>query len=526
MHPIKPGNLFRFAVTTVLLQCAMAQSHLEAQTYHTDDPIIHRIWNMGMESSQVEALAQVLMDSIGPRLAGSQELVSAQDWLVSLYQSWGVEVRKEAYGTWDGWRQGYVHVDLISPRVQTLEAELLAWSPGTSGPVEGDVIALPMIAATGAADEWLPQLRDKWILEVPPEQMCRAPHELEQNARPQTVDRLEAMRSGALGAWRRTIQELGGTTRVRELVASAGALGILSSNWSRGWGVNKVFSAWTRDIPSFDLSCEDYGLLYRLAAHNQGPRVRIDADAEQLGDVPQLNVIAELTGTELPNEYVILSAHLDSWHSATGATDNGTGTIMMLEAMRILKEVYPNPRRTIMVGHWGPEEMGLTGSLAFTEDHADLLDNIQVVFNQDNGTWAVERIEGQGLLHAGEHIGRWISLVPSDISDHITLEFPGAQNNRGSDHVAFLCHGVPAFRLQSPYDEYRQYTWHTNRDTYDKIVFDDLKENATLAAMLAYAAAADPQKVPRARAILPTDPRTGQPREWLRCGPARRSPGR
>jgi Zn-dependent M28 family amino/carboxypeptidase len=210
----------------------------------------------------------------------------------------------------------------------------------------------------------------------------------------------------------------------------------------------------------------------------------------------------------------------------TGATDNGTGTIMMLEAMRILKETYPNPRRTILVGHWGPEEMGLIGSRVFTEDHPEVLDGLQVLFNQDNGTWRIARIEGQGYLYAGQHIARWISLVPTEISEHITLEFPGGQNNRGSDHVAFLCHGVPAFRLQSPYDEYRQYTWHTNRDTYDKIVFDDLKENATLAAMLAYGASEDPQRVPRDRSVLPIDPRTGEPREWVRCGPARRSPGR
>ncbi len=288
--------------------------------------------------------------------------------------------------------------------------------------------------------------------------------------------------------------------------------------------MNKVFDSWTRTKPSLDISCEDYGMLARMVARGQRPRIRVDADAELLGEVPQFNVIAELRGTELPDEYVILSAHLDSWHAATGATDNGTGTITMLEAMRILKETYPNPRRTILVGHWGPEEMGLIGSRAFTEDHADILDDIQVVFNQDNGTWRFEKIEGQGFANAGEQVTRWMSAVPQEIAEHIELDFPGPQENRGSDHVSFLCHGVPAFRLQSPYDEYRQYTWHTNRDTYDKIVFDDLKENATLAAMLAYAASEDPQRVPRDRAVLPTDPRTGQPRAWVRCGRARRTP--
>jgi hypothetical protein len=495
----------------------------EAQAHRTNDSVIHRMWQVGMENSQTEMLAQVLMDSIGPRLAGSTALATSQDWLVDLYQSWGVTVRKEEYGTWQGWRQGYLHVDMISPRVQTLEAELLAWSPGTGGPLEGDVVALAELVTVGSPDTWQQHLAGKWVLETVPEPTCRAPHEMEQNARPETVQRIGVQRAEAFTAFNTAIRGLGGRSRLREILNQSGALGVVTSNWSRGWGVNKVFSAWTREMPSFDLSCEDYSLLYRMAQRDQAPRIRVDADAELLDDVPQYNVVAELTGTELPDEYVILSAHLDSWHAGTGATDNGTGTIMMLEAMRILQETYPNPKRTILVGHWGPEEMGLTGSRAFTEDHADILDGIQVVFNQDNGTWAVERIEGQGILYSGQHIGRWIAAVPSEISDHITLEFPGAQNNRGSDHVAFLCHGVPAFRLQSPYDEYRQYTWHTNRDTYDKIVFDDLKENATLAAMLAYGASEDPNKVPRDQAILPIDPRTGEPRQWLHCGTARRS---
>jgi hypothetical protein len=513
------------SLAVATLVSGLSPAAIRAQTFRTDDPVIRSMWEAGMENSQTERLAQILMDSIGPRLAGSQELVAAQDWLVELYRSWGVAVRKEEYGTWTGWRQGYLHVDLRAPRVQTLEAEFLAWSPGTDGPVEGAVVALTEVWAEGSPEDWLPQLAGKWVLASRPERMCRAPRELEEYARAETVERLEKMRDEAAAAYWGRVRELGGFVALRALLDESGALGILTSNWSEGWGVNKVFSSWTDAIPSLDLSCEDYGLLYRMAARGQGPRVRVDADAERLGLVPQFNVIAELEGSELPDEYVVLSAHLDSWHAATGATDNGTGTIMMLEAMRILKQTYPNPRRTILVGHWGPEEMGLIGSRVFTEDHPEVLEGLQVLFNQDNGTWRIERIEGQGLLYAGQHIGRWISLVPPEISEHITLEFPGAQNNRGSDHVAFLCHGVPAFRLQSPYDEYRQYTWHTNRDTYDKIVFDDLKENATLAAMLAYAASEDPQRVPRDRSVLPINPRTGEPREWVRCRTARRSPG-
>jgi hypothetical protein len=434
------------------------------------------MWQEGIEGSQAEVLAQALMDSIGPRLVGSPQLATAHDWLTRLYRAWGISVRKEQYGTWNGWRQGYLHVDLILPRVQTLVAELAAWSPGTDGPVEGDVVLPPLGLTPATVPEWLNSIRGKFVLGSAPEPSCRAPQALEELARPETVGWIALLRAAHRSVFEERVAPLGPDSGV-PAIERAGAAGLIGSRWSEGWGANKYFSSRTRDIPSFNLSCEDYGLLYRLVERGQRPRIRVDADAEALGEVPQFNLIAEMRGTELPNEYVVLSAHLDSWHAATGATDNGTGTITMLEAMRILKETYPNPRRTILVGHWGAEERGLTGARAFTEDHPEVMDGLQVLFNQDNGTWRVEKIEGQGLLYAGQHIARWISLVPDEISEHITLEFPGAQNNRGSDHVAFLCHGVPAFRLQSPYDEYRQYTWHTNLDTYDKIVFDDLKEN-------------------------------------------------
>ena len=131
------------SLAVATLMSGVSPTAFQAQTFRTEDPVIRRMWEVGMEDSQTEMLAQVLMDSIGPRLAGSPELAAAQDWLVGLYDSWGVTVRKEEYGTWTGWRQGYLHVDLIAPRVQTLEAKFLAWSPGSDGPVEGEVVIPP-----------------------------------------------------------------------------------------------------------------------------------------------------------------------------------------------------------------------------------------------------------------------------------------------------------------------------------------------------------------------------------------------
>jgi carboxypeptidase Q len=498
---------------------------LGAQDLTVADPIVESIYAEGIEQSQLESLAQALLDSIGPRLAGTQQYDDAANWLVTNYEAWGIPVRKEEVGTWRGWRQGTTHVDLIEPRVRTLEAIPMGYSPGTDGPVEGPVVVIPADLTEETADEWLATLEGAFVLAMPVEPMCRAKQELEANARPETVAKIDSLRGASRAAWEDALGVLGGNPwRALSQLADAGPAGIVAAWWSEGWGANKIFDAPSRDVPSFNLSCEDYGLLYRLAQNGQSPRLRVEMSAELTGEVPHHNVIAEIRGSELPDEYVVLSAHLDSWHAGSGATDNGTGTLMVLEAMRLLNAAGVTPKRTIIAGHWAAEEVGLIGSRAFTEDHPEVMDGLQATFNQDNGTWRIEKIEGQGFLYAGERIARWISWVPRDIAAEIELEFPGTQYSRGSDHSSFVCAGAPGFRLQSPYDEYRQYTWHTELDTYDKVVFDDLRENAVLAATLAYAAAEDPVRTPRDRALLPLSDRTGEPGAWPECGSAMRRP--
>jgi hypothetical protein len=515
----------RYAAAVLSLLAAVAP-RATGQTFRSQDSVIRRIWSLGMDSSQVERLAQVLDDSIGMRLSGTSGFQSAADWISGVYRSWGIPVRQERYATTAGWRLGPVAMSLTAPHVQTLEVHLLAFSPGTRGkPLEAEAVVLPPPDDSAAAPSWLETVKGKFVLLSAPEPMCRAAQELERYARPATVQRLAERRRAVTSDWQARLRPFGTRAELARKLEQAGAAGVITSLWSAGWGVNKIFESPTRRIPGVDLSCEDYGLVWRLASNRQGPRLRLLADAEARPDQPMFNVIAELKGRELPGEYVLLSAHLDSWHGATGATDNGTGTITMLEAMRILSRVYANPRRTILVGHWGGEEQGIQGSRAFTEDHPDIMQGMQVVFNQDNGTWRAELIEGQGFLGAGANLARWLSFVPTEISSNLRLDVPGPQENAGSDHTSFLCRGVPAFRLQSSYTEYRQYTWHTNRDTYDKLVFDDLKNNATLAAMLAYEASEDPTRVPRDQAILPPGA-TGAPRPWPTCRPARREPVR
>jgi Zn-dependent M28 family amino/carboxypeptidase len=278
--------------------------------------------------------------------------------------------------------------------------------------------------------------------------------------------------------------------------------------------VNKIFGAYTKNVPSIDISVEDYGLLYRLAEAGIKPTMALKIDSKMLPPTDAFNIVAEIKGTQKADEYVMLSAHFDSWDGGTGATDNGTGTIVMMEAMRILKKIYPNPKRTILVGHWGSEEQGLNGSRGFVEDHPEIVQNLQALFNQDNGTGRVVNINGQGFLHSYEFISRWLTAVPANIRQQIETNFPGTPGTGGSDFASFVAAGAPGFSLSSTSWSYGSYTWHTNRDTYDKIVFDDVRNNAILTAILVYMACEDPEKTPREKIKLPINPRTGQPGTW------------
>ncbi|HYH83331.1 MAG TPA: M20/M25/M40 family metallo-hydrolase [Longimicrobium sp.] len=495
-----------------------------APAWASSDPVLQRIWDEGMNRSQLQPLAQSLMDSVGPRLTGTPNIQAAYQWAIGRYAGWGIAARAQQYGTWRGWARGITHVDLVSPRVRTLEGTMLAWSPGTNGPVTGPVVILPDVADSAAFRAWLPNARGKFVLTSFAQPTCRADDNYAKYALPETFERLRTQRAAGTQAWAARIQKTGYDARaLPRALEDAGALGVVTNLWSLGWGVDKIFNARTLRVPTIDLSCEDYGLVYRLAENNQSPRIRLDAQAQFPGDLPASNVIAEMRGTRTPGEYVMLSAHFDSWDAASGATDNGTGTIVMMEAMRILKAVYPRPRRTIMAGHWSGEEQGLNGSRAFVEDNPQIVENLQALFNQDNGTGRIANFSYQGFTGVAPFFRRWFGMLPPVLVDSITVGDPGLPSAGGTDNASFVCAGAPAFGLGSLSWDYGQYTWHTNRDTYDKIVFDDVRRNAVLTAMLVYLASEEPQRLPRERiTTFPVDQRTGQPGAWPRCqAPAR-----
>jgi carboxypeptidase Q len=510
---------------------ATAQNFPQPSGFVIENPVLRRIWALGMDSSMIERYGQTLFDSLGPRLVAAPQMDAAQNWLVQTYQSLGITARREQYGTWRGWRRGRTHLDMVAPRVRTLEGTMLAWSPGTNGQtVRGDVIALPEVADSGAFAAWLPQAQGKFVLISFPQPTCRPDESWQAHATTTTFDHMKAARTAAQQAWTQRIAHTGyagglANANLARRLEQAGVAGVITSTWSQGWGVDKIFSATTERTPVLDVMCEDYGLLYRLADRHQGPVVELMAESENLGEVPVFNVIGEIRGRELPNEYVMLSAHFDSWDGGSGATDNGTGTITMLEAMRILKAAYPAPRRTIMVGHWSAEEMGLVGSRAFVADNPRILQGLQALFNQDNGTGRVTSMNASGLVNASANLARWLSNLPADLTRNITFGFPGSPGGGGTDHASFICSGAPGFGLGSEMFDYFNYTWHTNRDTYDKLSWEDLRNNATLTAMLTYLASEDPQRVPRERRTVLSPGPGGAPGAWPACvQPARATP--
>jgi carboxypeptidase Q len=489
----------------------------------TGDPVIARIYEEGMRRSQLVPLAAALVDSIGPRLTGSPANRAANDWVLRTYQAWGIPARNEKYGTWRDWTRGESRITLLAPRLRVLEATQLAWSPATPpGGVSAEVVALPSAAETrdsAGLARWLGTVRGKIVLASFAPPSCRPDSDLAAWAPPAEAAATRAARDTAQAEFLRRLAV--GRFNPRTIVPAldaAGAAAVLTNAWSRGWGVDKIQSARTTRAPSFDVSCEDYGLLARLAERGVHPRVRAVAESRLApNESPVYNTIAEMKGTEHSDEYVVLSAHLDSWDAASGATDNGTGTLIMLEAMRILKTAYPHPKRTILAGHWSGEEQGEIGSSAFVADHPDVMRGLQAQLTQDNGTGEIDSVQTNGFVDAAPHFARWMSRMPADITRSTILTLPGIAHDESSDSDPFDCQGAPAFFLTTSDWSYTDYTWHTNRDTFDKIDFASVRRNATLVAMLAYEASEDPERVGRARRVPPKDPRTGRTLDVPAC---------
>jgi carboxypeptidase Q len=487
------------------------------------DPIVEQIVKEAKDNSELEQLAFELLDVVGPRLVGTPQMTKANEWALQTFEKWGIPAKNQQFGEWHGWERGISHIDMTYPRQKSLAGTQLAWSPTTNGKaIEAEVIPLADFKDSLAFRAWLPQVKGKYVMISMPQPTGRPDANWKEYGTPESIEKMNKNRDSLSAAWNNRIKATGlAPYSIPTVLEDAGAVGILSSYWSGEFGANKIFGSRSHKAPSLDISLEDYGILYRLAEKGYKPKIKVETSSKHLGNVPSFNTIAEIKGTEFPDEYVILSAHLDSWEGGSGATDNGTGTIAMMEVARVLKKVLPNPKRSIIIGLWGSEEQGLNGSRAFVLDNPEIVEKTQAVFNLDNGTGRVANINGSGFVHSYDFMGRWLAAVPNEITKDIKTDFPGSPGGGGSDHASFVAAGVPGFMLSSLSWGYFSNTWHTNLDTYDKLVFDDLLSNVILTAVLTYKATEEPKLVDREKRVLPAD-RNGQPATW----PAIRQPRR
>ncbi len=502
----------------ILLVTIAATLAVQASFSQIDTNIINKIKSEATYHSQLEFLGMQLIDGIGPRLVGSPQMQQANDWVVKTYKSWGIDAHNEQYGTWPGWERGTTQVVMTNPRVAQLSAIQLAWSPATpkDKPIEADVIAMPLLEDSLALEKWLPNAKGKIVLISQPQISGRPESSWKEFALENDYKNFIEQKQKSNDDWNATLKKMSTSlNKIQVQLEAAGAVAIVSSYWTGGWSANRIFGTKTKIIPHIDIRMEDYQMLYRFTKRGIATSLNISTTSKSLGSQPVSNSIATIKGTSYPDEYVMLSAHLDSWDGGTGATDNGTGSILMMEVMRILKLYYPNPKRSIIAGHWCSEEQGLNGSLAFAKDHIDLMKKISVSFNQDNGTGRISSLSTLGFVDAYDYFDRWFAYLPEENRKEIKTTFPGNPGGRGgSDYASFLPYDVPSFFLLSNSWDYGMYTWHTTLDTYDKIVWEDLRRNAVTIAILVYLACEEPEMFSRNKAQLPLNIKTGERMQW------------
>jgi len=425
------------------------------------------------KKSQLMANLEYLCDMIGPRLTGSPGLTKASNWTLEKFKQYGLaNPHLESWKINRGWTRGIATGRIVVPTEQRLLLESAGWSistPGT-GPVRGPVISLGSDSLTDLA-AFKGKLKGAWIIRGP------------------VSEQPSPKKPAAHGGSARTSAE------AKKFLAEEGAAGILRDSDKEHGLVNMTGASYNFTpslLPEAFLTTESYGLIWRLL--QRGP-VEIEVELKNTfstGEVEVFNTVAEIPGTEKPDEVVIIGGHIDSWDLGTGATDNGTGIMAVLEAARSLKAVGVAPRRTIRFVLFSGEEEGLHGSAAYVKAHDAEMPKIAAVLVHDMGTGRVKSIGLQGRYDLRE------------IMDQVVEPFKGAtnldelslSNMSGTDHLSFLGHGVPAFAVMQDGAEYRK-THHTESDTFDKVYADEVNQGAKVLAAWAYNVAMLPDILPR-----------------------------
>jgi hypothetical protein len=502
----------------LLLSCLLFAGTTSAFAQDTPDPAVTaRIRDEGLNHSQVMDIAFHLTDVSGPRLAGSPGLKRAQDLAVNQLKTWGmVNASREPWGKFGkGWEVQKNYAAMTVPYYHAIIAIPRAWTPGTNGPVTAEVVYLKVDTITDLA-KYKGKLKGKVVITdapAPAEQNFRSPEAV--RTADSTLAQMEnpnAQRGarGGNGNFRR-----GGGRGVPPLVlsdfeAKEGAALVLAQARGTDGTVFTTNGANFRDTahavsPTLETSAEDYQRILRLT--KAGIKVTMDADIKTEffdKDENGYNVVGEIPGTDptLKAQLVMLGGHLDSWHGATGGTDNAAGSAVMLEAMRILSRVGIKPRRTIRIALWSSEEQGEFGSENYVLNHfgdAKTMElkpdqaKVSAYYNIDNGTGKIRGIYLQGNAAVGPIFKQWLAPF-TDIGATTTTTI---RNTGSTDHVAFDNVGIPGFQFIQDGIDYNTRTHHSNQDTYDKLIPEDLKQMATIVASFVYNTAQRDELLPR-----------------------------
>lgn len=513
---------------SAVLAASLLASPMRAEV--VDLSAIGKIRNEGLNRSQVMSFATHLSDDIGPRLTGSPQLAEAQRWAVERFTEMGLKkARNEPWGTFGrGWSFTRAAVHMTKPQAVPLLALPKGWSPGTEGPVRGTVVAIK-VDSEKDLEPWKGKLAGKIVLLDDMTDSQRPAGALPQRY---DDDDLEELVGFPIPAERVGDRRERARSRIRlrrtlyPFLAEEGVVATIERS-SRQWGLVRVGGTAAfgpgehPGVPALVMAAEHYARLTRLLDRKIEVELEVEIAARfHDEDLKGYNTVAEIPGSDPKGEFVLVGAHIDSWHAGQGATDNAAGVAVVMEAARILKALDFVPRRTIRFVLWSGEEQGLLGSRAYVENHfaaRKLSDDpaeaiyprqfrksegplvtqpehtkLSAYFNLDIGSGKIRGIYGQENAAALPIFESWFAPLADLGAKTVTMRGTSA-----TDHVPFDAVGLPAFQfIQEPLD-YISRTHHTNLDTLEHVEREDLMQASVVMASFAYNAAMRPERMPR-----------------------------
>ncbi|MET0553976.1 MAG: M20/M25/M40 family metallo-hydrolase [Vicinamibacteria bacterium] len=515
-----------FAFAAVLAAALTSSARARTTPPETVDLVaISRIREEGFARSKVMDTAQELTDVIGPRLTGSPAMKRANEWTRKQFADWGLaNARVEKWGHFGrGWSVERSVVTMVTPSVAPLVAYPKAWTPGTEGAVRG-AVKRARISSKTDFDRYKGKLEGTVVF-LSPTRALTAPEkaafrryddsELADLARYDIADRERDF--SAFRARRRFQREL------MEFLTAEKALAVVEAS-DRDGGIVRVAGAGSREkdesagVPSLVMSAEHYNRVLRLVQKKEDVALEIDVKVSWHDDDQDgYNTLGEIPGTLTTGEVVMAGAHLDSWHSGTGATDNAAGSAIVMEAMRILKAIEARPRRTIRAALWSGEEQGLLGSRGYVEQHFAVRSDaeearkskeqrrprgplavkpehakLSAYFNIDNGTGRLRGIYAQENAAVVPIFKAWLEPLADLGATTVTSRDTGS-----TDHVPFDEVGLPGFQFIQDQADYSTRTHHTNLDVFDRLQKEDLMQASVVLASFLYQAAMRDEPLPR-----------------------------